>query len=227
MSPLQTIKRLKVKVSHIKAFPFDVVYVVPKTAKDIIPRLFPYSLCVPFHKELVSLMSSIRVEVHKRIGLHQMEDLSTPTDGAPRGVAIGKLLPEKELLQSYCVVPVLSVVLDETRKQNLKNRHPDYLTNTTFRGKTHELPHQTSPFRAVFTEDAELITPQGIHNPICKICPRSLHHLKGECSLGEQICHESLIIRPDRRAQNREQLSTDGTDGDSSIGTDEPVASDT
>lgn len=223
----QTIKRLKVKASHIHDFPFDVFYVVPKTAEDLIPRLFPYSLCVAFSPDLVDLLKHVRVEEHQAIQQHQVVTLSNPKKTALVGKPFNEFIATYELLQSYCVVPMLSFIPPAKRKQGTRDRFARYLTSTKFRSIPHREPAQQTPFRTVFNDEARLFTPEGMHSPICQICPRSMHHMRGDCSLGEKICHETLIIKPDKRAENREQLPTHELDGDSSIGTGEPVPADT
>lgn len=43
----QTIIKIRVERGEVRDFPFDVFYLVPFSQKALLPRLFPWSLCIP------------------------------------------------------------------------------------------------------------------------------------------------------------------------------------
>jgi hypothetical protein len=221
----QVILKLKVTASQVKNFPFDVVYVVDQTFKHLLPKMFPYSLCLPFNAELIKRLLDVRVDNVSTVTMTQKRD-TLPDEEAPTGTKRSRFgttemthfLDAERLKNAFMVIPVLPRTHEKTRSKRRKDRNPAYLLANMHRRGEHETRHgktktitgekRDDPFLAFFNDFAVMFTPKGPKRPICTMCPRHLEHVQGRCSLGEQKCYESLIIQP-QRENPREQLQED------------------
>lgn len=209
----ETITKIKVERTFVRNFPFDVFYLVPVARRDVLPRLFPWSLCFPPTRPLVLRMQDLR--------LHGVEAL--PHQRRREEKDVGKPLLKEygiDLDQHFVVVPVLPLMTTE-RAQKERVKLPGYLLASKHKQKAtkesksnDESVKQTSAFPEIFTDSVVLFTPDGPLRPVCKGCPRHLLHMQGKCTLGCQYCYEELILK--RSAY--EQLQDDNAVGDSDSG---------
>lgn len=208
------IVKIKVKATQTKYFPFDVVYLVHKDQKAVIPQLFPYSLCLPLNPDLQGRLNRLMtVDVTSRIG---MTTRSTEALKNPEAMAI--FLEPMSLDDVFLVIPILPCTHKKTRNQRRKDKNPAYLVAKEHRGgiyvdrkgrrREYTTPASNADLQAFFNDFAVLFTPKGPQRPICKMCPRHMENIQGRCSLGHQVCYESLVIRPEPRS-NDEQLQKD------------------
>lgn len=196
------ITKIKVKSTQTNQFPFDVVYLVHRTLKHRIPDLFPYSLCIPLNNELTKrLTANVKVDVIKQI---------TPTNRTSQhlknAVALDSVMLDFAYKETFLVVPILPRTHKKTRNKRRRDKNPAYLVAASHRSGIHtnrkgqkwreEASPSNADLQAFFNDFAALSTPRGWVRPICKLCPRHLEHVQGKCSLGHQICYESLIISP-------------------------------
>jgi hypothetical protein len=219
-SVTQTILKLKVKISQIKRFPFDIIYIVNQTQKDLIPRMFPCSLCLPFNAALIARLKEIHVD--QQIKIYPTYRETTLATNTRYGDAINELLEHTDLKTSFLVVPVLAVTRSDKKT---KSRKPAYLV-----AKQHSngeritknkkvITIKSTPdikeFLLFFNDFATMFTPQGPLRPICQACPNNLEHMMGRCTLGEYKCYENLIIQPAYQRPH-ELLQTNRANNDSS-----------
>lgn len=216
-----TIIKIKVKVSQVKTFPFDVVYIISVMQKALLPRLFPYSLVLPFNTDLIERLRAVRVHIDGTITMTQHGAATLPRSWS-QGQLIEQFLDMDQVKKSFLVIPVLPRTHMLTRNKKCKDRNPAYLIANQHREGEHEdkkgkkktitMTKDIENFRAFFNEFAVMFTPRGSIRPICRACPRHLESVQGKCSLGEQKCYHTLIIQPERRYDD-EQLQTNGADG--------------
>jgi hypothetical protein len=213
MDTSQTIHKLKVAVSQVKHFPFDIVYIVDQSLQDLLPRLFPYSLVLPLNNDLVRRLSRVDVDETGSITACQ-KSARTPADVRHGRAMLSCLISEETLRRSFLVVPVLPRIHARTRSKRRKDRNPAYLVANRYRagnfekvgrGPFERVITRDAPFFHFFNDAAVMFTPRGPKQPVCLMCPRHLEHVQGKCFLGEQVCYESLVIQP-QRERSREQL---------------------
>lgn len=214
--------KLKVKATQVEEFPFDIVYIIPESLKDVIPRLFAYSLCLPFNDELILRISQVAVSTMTTLTPKTVRD-DLPDEIGPgqckrarQGVTrISDVLSIDTLRQSFMVIPVLPRTHKKTRSRRSKDRNASYLIANMHRRGEHETKRggkrtiqgdeKDDAFLAFFNDFTVMFTPRGPVRPVCRLCPRHLEHIQGKCTLGMQPCYESLVIQPERKRAD-EQL---------------------
>lgn len=221
----QVILKIKVKAQQVSNFPFDVVYIVGKEHKLLLPKMFPYSLCLPFNAELIKRLHDLRVDEVATVTMsHRRDDLpdEVPPAGTKRarigGIEMQHIISSGALQNAFMVVPVLPRTHQKTRSKRSNARNPAYLLANMHRRGEHETRHgkkktitgekRDDEFLAFFNDFTVMFTPRGPKRPVCAMCPRHLEHVQGKCSLGEQKCYESLIVQAERKPRN-EQLQKD------------------
>lgn len=220
----QVILKVKVKASQVSDFPFDVVYVVGKELKHLLPKMFPYSLCLPFNAELIKRFHGVRVDEMSTVTMTQRRE--TLPDEEPPGTKRSRvgstemqhLVSSGALQNAFMVIPVLPRTHQKTRSKRSNARNPAYLLANMHRRGEHETrkgnkktitgEKKDDEFLAFFNDFTVMFTPRGPKRPVCAMCPRHLEHVQGKCSLGEQKCYESLIVQAERKPRN-EQLQKD------------------
>lgn len=219
MNNSQEIIKLRLERSLVsRYFPFDICYFVSIDLKKYIPKLFPWSLCIPVTDHVTQTFSNIRWSIK-----HTYPCLNHATSERPQYLTKeekqrfwGYFTNSNNLETYFIVVPILPVW------SNVYSRHQTYSDGGDgIAVRTRQLGYITAPkhehsmnnqFIEILTDDIVLFTPKGPIRPICKICPNSLKHLRNECRLGCKLCRKSLLFI---RSAN-EQLSKDA---------DRPVAS--
>lgn len=214
----QQLIKLKIRASDVAQVPFDIVYIVNKELKPLLPKMLPYSLVLPMNDDLVDRMKHIVVHEHRSLTTSEHRVLERKPG---QTVYVMDLLDLVALRQSFLVVPVLPRTHEKTRNTKRKDRNPAYLVAQMHRtgtyvdrkgaSKTRQPVGSMDDFRAFFNDFAVAFTPRGPVRPICRMCPRHLEHVQGKCTLGEMKCYESLVIQPDR-SQVDEQLQENGAD---------------
>ena len=177
------IVKVRVDQKKVKEFPFDLIYLVPVAHRDVIPRLFPWSLCFTITPQIQALLKLIdTVNFAERF----------PNPGRPHPVVkthINRVLQNAS--DRFLVVPVMG--LEQRRKKHNAprgNKIPAYITAPRHQGKDN-----TNAFEHLFTPDTLLFSPKGPVRPICRMCPRGMLRLQGKCQLGSQACYTNLVIR--------------------------------
>lgn len=211
--------KLKVCANQVKAFPFDVVYLVPQDLKHLLPRIFPYSLVLPLNEDVLDRLHSIKVHEISDVFLDKNR-VPSNRDGADGrvGIPLDGLLLRDQLHDMFLLIPILPRTHEKTRSKRRKDRNPAYLlanmhrrgNHVTRKGRTRTIisMKKDEPFLTFFNDFAVMMTPRGPKQPVCLMCPCHLEHVQGKCSLGEQKCYESLILKP-QREKPREQLQED------------------
>lgn len=225
MDTTNVILKIKVKASQVKHFPFDVVYIVGQELKPLLPKMFPYSLCLPFNTDLIERLRNLRIDEVSTVTMTQhRETVSNDTKrGDTKTTGMEWLISTKTLQNAFMVIPVLPCTHQVIRNKKRKDRSPAYLVANQHRAGEHEdkkggkkvigRDKGMTDFMAFFNDFAVMFTPRGSLRPICRACPHHLEHVQGKCTLGEQKCYQALIIQPERR-RNGEQLQADRADND-------------
>ena len=171
------ILKMRVDQKCIKEFPFDLVYMVPQECKEVLPSLFPWSLCFTITNQLSDLLEKVQ-ESHKGKGVHY------PARGRPSPQEVVFTDPTNYFL----VVPIMG--LEQRRfkpKAPRGSKVPAYLV-----AKRHRLD---ATYAHLFTPDTVLFTPDGPVRPICRACPRVMLQMQGYCQLGSPHCYHNLVMK--------------------------------
>jgi hypothetical protein len=193
------IVKVRIDQTLIKKFPFDLVYLVPVEQREVIPHLFPWSLCFTITPELHELLEAPISDIK----------FSTRYPAKSRPVALQgsneDLVQELSDVSGYfLVVPVLG--LEQRRRRHdapRGNKIPAYLTALRHAGTDN-----TNVYAHLFTPDTILFSPDGAVRPICRMCPRSMLNLQGKCHLGSTACYTSLVVRKGPKALDDEVLES-------------------
>lgn len=206
MDPKDLIK-IRVARNQINNFPFDVFYLVPMQRRDVLPKLFPWSLCVPMTTEVILLVTALKV--HKREERPHGQDRIKDTLWEPKAIRLTSI--EHNLAYTFMVVPILPLTTprkpDPAKKQEAK-RLPGYLLAKRHRAMRVENDTHKGAFQTVINDAVVLFTPDGPVRPVCLKCPRHLLHVQGKCELGSRPCYEELVLK----RSPYEQLPTDNAD---------------
>lgn len=209
-----TIVKVRVDKTQMRTFPFDVVYLVPVEHKALLPRLFPWSLCVPMHDTLRAKLRDLSIA--------EWEDLPHKTDRATthtpmQSRSLYALLGETIDKDTYfVVVPVLPLTTPHKYCKSWKRRQPPRSRIPTYLMAPHHAQEEKPKLEGILMDDTVLFTPSGPRRPVCLLCPRHLLHMQNKCQLGSHDCYNELILKrsPDV------QLQDDDADDDSSSLTD-------
>jgi len=199
MNDNQEIIKLRLERSLVsRYFPFDICYFVPIDLKKYIPKLFPWSLCIPVTDQVTQTFSNIRWSIK-----HMYPCLNHTTSERPQYLTKeekqrfwGYFTNPINLETYFIVVPILPVW------STVYSRHGTY-SDEDIAVRTRQLGYITAPkheygtdnrFTGMLTDDVVLFTPKGPIRPVCKICPNSLKHLRNECRLGCKLCRKSLLF---------------------------------
>ena len=205
MTHLYKIRLLK---SAVKKFPFDVFYLTGEAEKPLLPKLFPWSLCVVITEPIRALLAAIRVDITE-VREHRQPREKLPLKRSSEHM-LPRLVPLDDCL--FITVPILPLTRRGMKKaekpgQDKTARFAPYLMSPKL-AKDEKEPLVTN----VLDDDAVLFTPDGPVRPICHKCPRILFHLQGECQLGCRTCYEELTLwQPE---VPNEQLQADHADDD-------------
>lgn len=201
---------IKVRVARdqVKHFAFDLVYFVPIQRKDLLPKLFPWSICLPANQEFVRQFFEVKVRFGELMP-HETRRESLSVAGRA-----SQLLPADWSTKYFIVVPILPMerpqITVRKKDQPIKapvkgEKVPGYLT------APQHADTDKSKLDGILDDDTVLFTPKGPVRPICKLCPRHLLHIQNKCELGSKHCFTELVLK---RSVN-EQLQSDGAQPDS------------
>ena len=228
------IYKVRIDATEVSHFPFDLIYLVAWADRKLIPRLFPWSLCLPVAEDskLHRLLGHPRIDRIEQVPVGQRR-YDVPRTFASVTARPNEYIPllQKGAEQCFLVVPILP------RKRNVCNAGPyepvkdicrtwgpSYITASKHvawkdhqknfpapRGK--EVSRGDNRYERIFDERTILCTPDGPVNPPCLKCERHLLHLQEKCFFGQRVCWDTLILKDKRKkAQGDpdEQLQTDG-----------------
>lgn len=202
--------KVRVERSVVRDFPFDVFYLVPMARRDILPKLFPWSLCLPPLEPLVDIIANLRIHITELLphaGREEKQDWQSGTCLTSYQIT---------LRECFVTVPILPMMTNEEAKKS-RTKLPAYFVaprHVESKSKTAEdvaKDAAKSKFAHIITDDAVLFTPTGPVQPICSVCPRHMMHMLGKCELGCKHCFDELILK---RSPN-EQLQKDDAEQDS------------
>jgi len=199
------IVKIRVARNQVASFPFDVFYLVPIAHREILPRLFPWSLCVPMTTEVILRVTALKV--HKQEDRPHDQDRIKDIHWQPMAIRLTSL--EVDLAHTFMIVPILPLVprKPESSKQVAK-RLPGYLLAKRHRILRTEHDAYKGTFQDIINDSVVLFTPNGPIRPVCRKCPRHLLHIQGKCELGSRPCYEELVLK----RSPYEQLPTDNAD---------------
>jgi len=201
--------KVRVERTIVRDFPFDVFYLVPLARRDILPKLFPWSLCLPPIKPLIDLIANIKVNITEKLphrGRAEIQDWESGTCLTRYQISLDKC---------FVVVPILPLMTTETA-QKKRTKLPGYLVahrhvKVSAKSDDAEGDAAASRFAHILTDDAVLFAPEGPSKPVCRKCPRHMLHMMGKCALGCKHCFDELILK----GAAREQLQNDDADQNS------------
>lgn len=193
-----TIFKVRVDKTQMKNFPFDVFYLVHVSRKALLPRLFPWALCVPMHEDLERKIQNLSIEDLEEVphtGDRHTSSIRKATYTGRRMDALGVIVHKQS---HFVIVPVLPLTTPHRyckswkRKQPPSSRVPTYLMAPHHaKGHGDEKPK----LEGILGDDTVLFTPHGPKRPVCLLCPRHLLHLQGQCQLGCNHCYNELILK--------------------------------
>lgn len=216
---------LKIKIDRKVAgfkIPYDVIYLVPRDQRGLIPRLWDFALVMPFEESFKDIIYKLNVSKISYLKQHRDDDKLglNIVDNAPQPkkskenqlTAAWEDLKNKYTLDDrLVVVPILMSKRDG-------NYRPRYITSkqwfirlisTTRRERqSNKAKSRNALFKEIMTRtevskfvpgvsDLAYMTtpfaaPDDVVRPLCGICPRNMQHLQGQCIPGMQICYETL-----------------------------------
>lgn len=201
--------KVRVERSIVRYFPFDVFYLVPFKRRDVLPKLFPWSLCLPPVASLVELISNLRIHVTEFLPHRGRAE----TQDWEKGTCLTRY--QITLTECFVTVPILPLMTSEEARKK-RTKLPGYLVaprHVLSKGRTPEAQAEDaakSQFEHILTDDAVLFTPDGPVQPVCEHCPRHMLHLLGKCALGCKHCFDELILK----RSTYEQLQNNDADKD-------------
>jgi hypothetical protein len=202
--------KVRVERSVVRDFPFDVFYLVPFARKDVLPRMFPWSLCLPPIDALIDLIANLRINIVELLPHAQRAEMQDWQKGT--------CLTSYQITLDECfvTVPILPLMTtEEARKKRVKLPSyfvaPRHVQSKSKAADDIAKDAAQSKFAHIITEDAVLFTPDGPIQPICTSCPRHMMHMLGKCALGCKHCFDELVLK----RSTYEQLQDNNTDQDS------------
>jgi hypothetical protein len=180
---------LKIRVSRTEVhfFPFDLVYLVPIKQKNIISRLFPWSICIPPSDVLVDNIGHILIKNIELLPTHGRKKIQNLK---PLRMFPGFFTSKNVLYQYFTLIPILPLMTTKKAYQN-KIRLPGYLVAKEHLNSRNK---KYSTVTNILTEAATLYTPTGPVRPICLACPRHMLNILGKCQIGCRYCMETLTL---------------------------------
>jgi hypothetical protein len=208
MDTTNTIFKVRVDKTQMRDFPFDLFYLVPTSHKSLLPRLFPWALCVPMHDTLCGKIRRVTVRTIERVP-HRHDRKEEPTS-VP---GLATLLNDTIDAQTYFViVPILPLTTPHRYCKSWKRKQPPRSRVPTYLMAPHHAKEDAPKLTGILGDDTVIFTPYGPKRPVCLFCPRHLLHLQDKCHLGSNHCYNELLLK---RSANDEQLQDDSPDADS------------
>ena len=204
---MRTILKLRIIKSSVRSFPFDLIYLVSEDQKALLPKLFPWSLCLVMSDELKLRIGDLNVHVEEAMGHRTPRERTEHRSGRK----LVNVLPWSQC--TFVVVPILPLTrrgLHKPEKPGFeKHRYTPYLMAPQHAGSSIPVAVTKGSIETVLKpaiddildDDVVLFAPDGPVRPICHKCPRALFHLQGLCHLGNATCFEELTLwAPDTSA---------------------------
>jgi len=178
------IYKVKISAKEVRrlGFPFDVVYLLRRKYRALIPRMLQHALVIPMDSLYRNRL--LPLEVSETIAYPSLgHEIKTPfLERLPLREIVP--LPHEDLLM---VVPLLVTAAEASAKLN-------YLTSVFWKTTREVFGRHYSEILPI-PLDAYLVTPDaGFVNPICKLCSRYIDQQAGRCTLGTAICTETLFL---------------------------------
>ena len=186
--------KLRVERTKMRNFPFDILYFVHKSRKDLCAKLFPWSLCLPVKEALAIRLDDMQVSRVETI---------FPDKFRKAWSADKKLDMLFAWEDCFALVPILPLL---KKKHEPKKRYAAYLAAPQHADESGMKFGET-----ILDDDTVLFTPQGPVNPVCVKCPLHMLHVQGKCALGGKQCYEELILKGQ---VDSEQLQDDDAQSD-------------
>jgi hypothetical protein len=210
----QTIFKLRVLKSLVRKFPFDIVYFFSEAQKPLLPRIFPWSLCVIVTDDLWERLKKIQVQCHELRPHTGPRELTVPERTiealVPRSAAVFMLVPILPLTRQSLHRPAV--------KGQEKHRLVPYLLAPQYADLRYlnfddKISAPKPSFEGILDDRTVLFSPRGPIRPVCLCCPRHLFHLQNLCRLGGKHCYDELVLwQPEIPPEAaREQLQEDST----------------
>jgi hypothetical protein len=213
-----TILKIRIDRDRVNYFPFDVIYIVPTDQRAVLPRLFPWSLCIPISTDVYLAMCNMSLHVVERRPHDGPKEIDE--DWKNRATKTFRTSPfEHDFINKFMVVPILPLMTTEVAKTE-HYKLPGYLLAKPHRKVKKNKKGEVIPrrFDAFLHDGVVLFTPDGPVRPVCLKCRHHLLHMQGKCTLGDLACYDELILK----RNPYEQLQTNDADGpadtDTSVG---------
>ena len=178
---------LRVKRTAISQdLPFEKMYLVHKSRRSEIPKLFKYAFVAPINEALRNAIATL--DPKKMTGYE-----GSPPNAFPKTNL--KTWWEENVFIPYNIkerVAVIPVLVKNTRE----GCYPKYFTSAPLRRGTRRRYRYTAPPAPVpvLSELTYLSTPGKIYQPVCNACTQTLSRLAGACHLGTAECKKGLNL---------------------------------
>jgi hypothetical protein len=172
--------KLRVERTKMRNFPFDIVYFVHKSRKDLCAKIFPWSLCMPVKPGFAVRLDSLQLSLIETI----VPDKFRQSWSANPSTLLSSMFVWEDY---FALVPILPLM---KKKHEPKKRYAAYIAAPQHADETNLKFGET-----ILDDDTVLFTPQGPVNPVCVRCPCHMLHVQGKCSLGSKQCYDELILK--------------------------------
>ena len=189
--------KLRVERTKMRNFPFDILYFVHQSRKDMCAKIFPWSLCFPIKEALAIRLDNMAVDRIETVMPGRFRKSWSVRDQKVNDVFAWE--------DYFALVPILPLM---KKKHEPKKRYAAYLAAPQHASETEMKFGET-----ILDDDTVLFTPQGPVQPVCVKCPLHMLHVQGKCSLGSKQCYDELILKGQ---VDSEQLQDDDAQSDTS-----------
>jgi hypothetical protein len=191
--------------------PFDKLYLVRKTDREYIPKLFGYALVMGPNADLLAALSDLTPKYSSILGQVRNDETCNMRVIADDGAQLDKRKHSRQYIRTWWQLNVFEhydvsnrvIVVPMLLSRKHDKLFPKYLSNHRWfvKGSTRRARRRATIVEgntAAIPETAYLATPHAAPNDkvtsICSLCPRMLLHMQGACVPGQLICYKSLDL---------------------------------